>query len=109
MASILGVLKAGAGYLPLDLSNPVDRLSFIVADAEVSVVIADESSSQHPLWQNLSASAQVVDLGILAAEVVSVAWAPVQVLADARAYVIYTSGGSTGRPKGGWRSLIVMW
>ncbi|MFV3116267.1 non-ribosomal peptide synthase/polyketide synthase [Gordonia amicalis] len=99
MASILGVLKVGAGYLPLDLGNPVERLSFIVSDAEVSVVIGDASSSGHSLWRRLPVSAQVVDVEVLAGERVSGSWAQVRVPADARAYVIYTSG-STGRPKG---------
>ncbi|NKY66083.1 amino acid adenylation domain-containing protein, partial [Gordonia rubripertincta] len=99
MASILGVLKAGAGYLPLDLGNPVERLSFIVADAEVSVVIGDASSADHALWAGLPGSAQVVDIEDLVADQVSDGWVPVRVPADARAYVIYTSG-STGRPKG---------
>ncbi|WP_197028072.1 non-ribosomal peptide synthetase, partial [Gordonia alkanivorans] len=99
MSAILGVLKAGAGYLPLDLGNPVERLSFIVSDAEVSVVIGDASSADHALWGHLPDSAQVIDVDVLAAEAVSDVWVPVRVPADARAYVIYTSG-STGRPKG---------
>ncbi|WP_168703426.1 non-ribosomal peptide synthetase, partial [Gordonia paraffinivorans] len=99
VSAILGVLKAGAGYLPLDLGNPVERLSFIVSDAEVSVVIGDGSSADHGLWRQLPGSAQVVDVEELAAQPVSGSWSPVRVPADARAYVIYTSG-STGRPKG---------
>ncbi|WP_443667744.1 amino acid adenylation domain-containing protein, partial [Gordonia paraffinivorans] len=99
VSAILGVLKAGAGYLPLDLGNPVERLSFIVSDAEVSVVIGDGSSADHRLWRQLPGSAQVVDVEELAAQPVSGSWSPVRVSVDARAYVIYTSG-STGRPKG---------
>ena len=98
MSSILGVVKAGAGYLPLDLGNPVERLSFIVADAEVSVVIGDASSADHALWDHLPDGALVVEVEELAAEPAAPA-APVRVPANSRAYVIYTSG-STGRPKG---------
>ncbi len=41
MPVLLGVLKAGAGYLPLDPVNPVDRLSYIAADAGVMVVLTE--------------------------------------------------------------------
>ncbi|MCK8612926.1 non-ribosomal peptide synthetase [Gordonia sp. C13] len=98
MSAILGVMKAGAGYLPLDLGNPVERLSFIVADAEVAVVIGDASSADHALWDRLPDGAMVVDVEALAAEPVA-STDLVRVPADSRAYVIYTSG-STGRPKG---------
>lgn len=39
----LGVLKAGCSYQPLDYSYPVERLNFMVKDAEVRLIIADES------------------------------------------------------------------
>ncbi|MHC3002885.1 amino acid adenylation domain-containing protein, partial [Gordonia sp. GN26] len=98
MSAILGVMKVGAGYLPLDLGNPVERLSFIVADAEVAVVIGDASSADHALWDRLPDGAMVVDVEALAGEPVA-STDPARVPADSRAYVIYTSG-STGRPKG---------
>ena len=50
VTAIIGVLKAGAAYVPLDLTNPVARLSHIVSDAGVAVVLTDDSSAGHELW-----------------------------------------------------------
>ncbi|MGB3696826.1 MAG: amino acid adenylation domain-containing protein, partial [Gordonia sp. (in: high G+C Gram-positive bacteria)] len=97
VASILGVLKAGAAYVPLDTSNPAERLAFIVADSGVHVVLTDASVADHDLWSTVGDSVSVLDVADLNAE--GAAFAPVSVPADAAAYVIYTSG-STGRPKG---------
>src|SRR5262245_22334771 len=38
-AAVLGVLESGAGYLPLDVNYPADRLAFMLEDARVKVVI----------------------------------------------------------------------
>ncbi|GAB19825.1 putative non-ribosomal peptide synthetase [Gordonia effusa NBRC 100432] len=97
VATILGVLKAGAAYLPLDTTNPVERLAFIVSDAAPTVVVADDSSAGLELWDRLPEGTAVADVTDLAESGAN--HVPVRVPADARAYVIYTSG-STGRPKG---------
>ncbi|NGY63288.1 amino acid adenylation domain-containing protein [Lentzea sp. NEAU-D13] len=96
--ALLGVTKSGAGYLPLDPAYPADRLGFMLADAEVEVVV---TTSRHlPALAAVHSGLVVVvdtDADALAArpdtdpEVVSTP--------DDLAYVIYTSG-STGRPKG---------
>jgi amino acid adenylation domain-containing protein len=80
--ALLGVLKAGAGYVPLDPDYPADRLEFMRADAAMEVVLdqADIDASRH--WPVPPADR---------------AWPLVR--PDNVAYVIYTSG-STGRPKG---------
>jgi amino acid adenylation domain-containing protein len=78
VVAILGVLKAGAGYLPLASQQPSERLSFILADAEVKALLKQE----HLLIAKESAENPRSD-----------------VLADNPAYLIYTSG-STGKPKG---------
>ncbi|WP_415270932.1 amino acid adenylation domain-containing protein [Gordonia amicalis] len=98
VTSILGVLRCGAGYLPLDTTNPVDRLHFIVTDAAPSAVIIDDSTADFELWSQLETT-PVVSVAELAAEGAGGRPAPVSVLPESRAYVIYTSG-STGRPKG---------
>ncbi|GAC56445.1 putative non-ribosomal peptide synthetase [Gordonia hirsuta DSM 44140 = NBRC 16056] len=97
-AAILGVLKVGAAYLPLDLGNPVERLRFIVADAAVDVVLTDSSSAGHPLWESVG-DAAVVDVDALIKANLGSSAPQIVVQADSRAYVIYTSG-STGLPKG---------
>ncbi len=87
---LLGVLRAGAGYVPLDPVNPDERLAFVVADAGVSVIVADREPAFF--------SGPVVDASVTTdATVVPIALpAPDP---ETCAYVIYTSG-STGRPKG---------
>ncbi|WP_137811337.1 non-ribosomal peptide synthetase, partial [Gordonia sp. GAMMA] len=98
VSSILGVLRSGAGYLPLDTTNPVDRLRFIVSDAAPSAVIIDDTTADFELWSRLGTT-PVVPVAQLIAEGAAATSEPVAVHPDSRAYVIYTSG-STGRPKG---------
>ncbi|HMS77769.1 non-ribosomal peptide synthetase, partial [Gordonia sp. (in: high G+C Gram-positive bacteria)] len=98
VTAIVGVLKAGAAYLPLDVTNPIGRLQHIVSDSGVSVVLTDTSTDGHPLWDALGADVVVADIGEVAKAAASSS-TPVAVLPDSRAYVIYTSG-STGLPKG---------
>ncbi|WP_410638366.1 amino acid adenylation domain-containing protein [Amycolatopsis sp. lyj-346] len=89
IAVLLGVLRAGAAYVPLDPAYPRQRLSFTASDAGLAVVIAQDSV---PID---------TDAPVLSAESVSSA-KPVRMprtTADDDAYVIYTSG-STGTPKG---------
>ena len=99
-AAVLGILKAGAAFVPLDPTYPKDRLNFMVADAGLAAVVSK------------TALLGTVDVGrestlVLDADLDAHAWANVAALPpDDRAaapgspaYVIYTSG-STGQPKG---------
>lgn len=95
--SMMGVLKAGAAYLPLDPEYPVDRLRYMIEDSESPVVIVDSKSAYIPT----STSAKTLCLNgdkeaIDAQPTDNVATA---VNPDNLSYVIYTSG-STGKPKG---------
>lgn len=93
VVGILGILKAGAAYLPIDTGYPQERVGFMLSDASVAVVV-----TQSGLVARLpidSARAVCLD-GELDAPVSA---APAPVGPDHLAYVIYTSG-STGRPKG---------
>ena len=97
VVAILAVLKAGAAYVPLDPDFPTDRLQFMAADAELSVVI-----TQTTLVDRLgSVVAQKLCLDQASDSRDSDATTPPPGKSNpgARAYVIYTSG-STGRPKG---------
>ncbi|GAA3849302.1 hypothetical protein GCM10022243_14090 [Saccharothrix violaceirubra] len=96
LVSILGVLKAGAAYLPLDPAVPVDRLRFMVEDAGTTVVITDAATRD--VVAEFSEGTRVVhgDPAIAAHEESDV---DLGTGADDPIYVIYTSG-STGRPKG---------
>ncbi|SDG50819.1 amino acid adenylation domain-containing protein [Lentzea fradiae] len=73
VAALLGVLKAGAAYVPLDPGYPAKRLEYMAADAGLAAVI-DRPVAADPV--------ELPEVG-----------------PDAAAYVIYTSG-STGKPKG---------
>ncbi|MFJ9378169.1 amino acid adenylation domain-containing protein [Streptomyces sp. NPDC101455] len=90
---ILGILKAGAAYLPLDSGQPAERLANMVEDAACPVVLSDHDSAERPPeWLDLSAveAEGATRQGPLA----DIGRTP-----DRLAYVIFTSG-STGRPKG---------
>ncbi|MGW1666970.1 non-ribosomal peptide synthetase, partial [Streptomyces microflavus] len=92
----LGILKAGAAYVPLDPGYPTERLAYMVADTGTPVVVSDaEHSGRLPA----GTPKFLVDLDrpTLAAEPIDNP-EPVASPQDL-AYVIYTSG-STGRPKG---------
>ncbi|HEX3126023.1 MAG TPA: amino acid adenylation domain-containing protein, partial [Thermoanaerobaculia bacterium] len=75
----LGVLKAGAAYLPVDPSNPPERRSYVLSDSGAPIVLA--SLDADPFPEESDARVELL------------------VGPDELAYVIYTSG-STGRPKG---------
>jgi len=79
VVAILGVLKAGGAYLPLDPAYPEERLAFVIEDSRVSVVVTPE-------WLGRAEHHSPESPGV-------------EVTPDFPAYVIYTSG-STGRPKG---------
>jgi amino acid adenylation domain-containing protein len=91
LCGMLGVLKAGAAYVPLDVMSPALRLREQVADAGVAVVLSEQR------WAEKLAGARV--LYVDGAEQESRAAVASGVRLDNLAYVIYTSG-STGKPKG---------
>ncbi|MEE6259636.1 amino acid adenylation domain-containing protein [Plantactinospora sonchi] len=95
---LLGVLKSGAGYLPLDPAQPVERLGFMVADASVSVVVTSSLlvSVLGSVW---SGPSLVVDRDVSVLAGLPVSNPVVAGGSGDLIYVIYTSG-STGRPKG---------
>ena len=87
--AILGVLKAGAGYLPIEPDTPVERVATIVADSRAKLLVSDGGDFGLPgvlAWSALDFTRTPRELGKRARP-------------DTIAYVIYTSG-STGKPKG---------
>jgi amino acid adenylation domain-containing protein len=93
-AALLGVLRSGAGYVPLDPDHPADRLAALAADAGVGLVVAAGPA----LPGARATGAVVLDLDDLPVPAVDASELPVPD-PDGLAYVLYTSG-STGRPKG---------
>ncbi|SEP51282.1 non-ribosomal peptide synthetase, partial [Amycolatopsis saalfeldensis] len=101
VVALLGVLKAGAAYLPLDLDHPEDRLAYMLSDAGACAVLSTvELSGQLPELD--SVGRVLLDDPDVRAELSTSDSSAVDVSGlrlDRAAYVIYTSG-STGQPKG---------
>ena len=97
LATLIGIWKAGAAYLPLDPALPPDRLTFMITDSGTAVIVTDEASAA----SLPPASAQVVNLDTepVPAKPTPAKPTPAKPTAANLAYVIYTSG-STGQPKG---------
>ncbi|MEV7602207.1 amino acid adenylation domain-containing protein [Kitasatospora sp. NPDC089797] len=94
VAALLGVLKSGGAYLPLDPSYPEQRLAFMLRDAAPPVVLTERALAGL-LPADGTALLEVEDAGQWPAERPTAA----RPTPDHLAYVIYTSG-STGAPKG---------
>src|SRR5262249_54360191 len=96
VVGILAILKAGGTYVPLDPDLPTDRIAYMIDDARVKCVVAQEQLAER------ARAASVVEVLLIDEESDSgVRAAPLDVRVEAAnlAYIIYTSG-STGRPKG---------
>jgi amino acid adenylation domain-containing protein/non-ribosomal peptide synthase protein (TIGR01720 family) len=93
VVAVLGVLKAGLAYLPIDADCPTDRLAFMLRDCGVRRLLVDEAKAT---------AAAAFDCLVVHAdrEQAGATTDPaIEVGASDLAYVIYTSG-STGEPKG---------
>ena len=91
----LAVLKSGGAYLPVDPKQPLERIVFMLKDAQPCVVITDENPSDELARHARS----VLDISDQASEGFSVESPAIESSEDSLAYIIYTSG-STGEPKG---------
>ena len=98
VVGLLGILKAGGAYVPLDPSYPKERLAFMLEDAQVQIILTQQSLlSELPTDHGVKLLCLDTD------------WAQISERTDTNldntitpenlAYVIYTSG-STGKPKG---------
>ncbi|MDH6139909.1 amino acid adenylation domain-containing protein [Kitasatospora sp. GP30] len=96
LPAIVGILKAGGVYLPLELEYPADRLAYMMADSGAELLITG-SEPQPELTALLPATLSVAELG--GPEDGPAGSVPARPDLDRLAYVMYTSG-STGRPKG---------
>jgi amino acid adenylation domain-containing protein len=95
--AILGVLQAGGAYVPLDPAYPPERLSAILAETKLQLVI----TQQHLAADLSNCGSEVLEIDTQWAEVAteSTDLAAIYTNPDRLAYVMYTSG-STGKPQG---------
>jgi amino acid adenylation domain-containing protein len=97
LVSMLGVLKAGGGYVPLDPKYPRERIAFMIEDTGLSLVLTDQSlSTDLPAGK---ARLLCIDQTEVKFSQESIENPATEVAPENLAYLIYTSG-STGNPKG---------
>ncbi|HEX3554514.1 MAG TPA: non-ribosomal peptide synthase/polyketide synthase, partial [Thermoanaerobaculia bacterium] len=101
VVALLGALKAGAAYVPLDPSYPSERLQFMAEDAKLAAILTEESLIARLPPGVARCGARIVRLDGDRPAIECESAAALAAVAGPRhlAYVIYTSG-STGRPKG---------
>ena len=98
VTAILGILKSGAAYVPVDPEYPADRIRYLLEDTGASVIVSNEKNKA--LLQNVSA----INIISIDGDDARISEAPsanlsIPIGLHHLAYVIYTSG-STGKPKG---------
>lgn len=102
LVGLMGILKAGGAYLPLDPAYPLERLSYILGDAQTAVLITQSGQVSGAGADLLDPEMKVIQIDADWEPLISQESRenPVNInRPDHLAYVIYTSG-STGRPKG---------
>ncbi|MGH9613990.1 MAG: non-ribosomal peptide synthetase, partial [Bryobacteraceae bacterium] len=97
MPCLLGILKAGAAYLPLDPAFPPERLRFMLEDSGALILLTERHLAER--FREQAARIIIADPELGEADIESQKHVPSGVTSGNLAYVIYTSG-STGKPKG---------
>jgi amino acid adenylation domain-containing protein len=103
MVALVGVLKSGGAYLPLDPAYPRDRIAYMLEDAKATIVLTQADLRDDVPEPEQGPAPRIVALDADWDSIAKTAQPSPALPADAtpadRAYVIYTSG-STGKPKG---------
>ncbi|WP_243040998.1 non-ribosomal peptide synthetase [Dyella sedimenti] len=100
VAALLGVLKSGAGYVPLDPGFPAERLAFMAEDAALAALIVDDEASAAFAFLPSQVLSLRRDAALIeAASDTRLPRDERSATPESEAYLIYTSG-STGKPKG---------
>ncbi|MBW8684661.1 non-ribosomal peptide synthetase [Chitinophaga rhizophila] len=96
VVAILGILKAGAAYVPMDVEYPVERVKQILEDSRAPFIL---NAGSICVADSISTIAHIADVSKAIDSTAHLQPIDISVTSDAPAYVIYTSG-STGQPKG---------
>lgn len=100
IAAMMGIMRAGGAFVPLDPELPAERIAFMLQDAGIKQVICDEKYAElvgkfgEIAWMTLESLCEKQSNGIQGDQ-----WELPTIHSDQLAYVMYTSG-STGKPKG---------
>ncbi len=94
IVSVLGVLKAGAAYVPIDTDYPIDRIDYIIKDSDCKAVISNAE-----LWESVSCEVEQIDVKEELMDSSHTENLEIENKLDDLVYMIYTSG-TTGKPKG---------
>lgn len=94
IVGILGILKAGAAYLPINPNLPLERMNYIIQDSKINILLTNGSVEQDIIF-----SGSIIDMNDSKIEQLDNKNLHLVTKPNSLAYVIYTSG-STGKPKG---------
>ncbi|WP_156492109.1 amino acid adenylation domain-containing protein, partial [Oleiphilus sp. HI0123] len=96
LAALIGILKVGASYVPLDPDFPDDRLAYMIEDSGLQHLVTQETHIKR-----LPSVAHILNTDLISERLSqqNTACPDVTIPEDTAAYIIYTSG-STGKPKG---------
>lgn len=96
IVSILGVLKSGGAYIPMDPDYPKDRISYMLKDSDCKFILSAKS-----IYENLKVKTELIDVSLNNSYIYNKNTdnLNLQINQESLSYVIYTSG-STGKPKG---------
>ena len=97
IVGVLGILKAGAAFVPLDPTYPAERLVFMIQDCQANIIITTKGNANQ--LQIVNQSICMVYLDELLRDPTSSEFLPLEIKPDNLALCLYTSG-STGKPKG---------
>lgn len=98
--AILGVAKVGAAFIPLEYSNPQERIDYILSDADIRLVLTTEDVNDYLSFEDVPSLKLDSDMFHNLLQQQPVESPSIDAIADDDlAYILYTSG-STGKPKG---------
>lgn len=99
VAAFLGTLKSGACYIPMDTSAPTERISYILRDAQVRLIVTDRKHMEQALTARDEKMGIILLDGEYENHAVKNSLPHIDIHENDLAYILYTSG-STGEPKG---------